>query len=191
MEEKKPKKKRVLDRYQKMDEADKENPIGQALKNKGGRPKIECTPELTDRICFLIESNSKGIKQICRENPDIPHPDTIFQWIAHNKVFSERYSEAKQKQVTSHIEETYEIADDISRDFMEAHDGSQRINTECVARSKIRIELRKWHAARLAPKVYGDRMYQETTNVDAENLIKTVADLQAEIDRLKKFERDY
>ena len=55
-----------------------------------------------------------------------------------------------------------EIADDASGDVkeIERKDGSSFtiLDQEFVARSKLKTEVRRWLAAKLAPEVYGDRI---------------------------------
>ena len=186
MQEKKPKKKRVLARYTPLAEEHKESPIAHALKRTGGRPAIPYTTEEGKRICEIIATTPKGLEHICRDNPDIPSTDTLYTWMHINQEFSELYSVAKQRQVAAHMEHTYELSDQLHEEIKQG-----TMPPEAIASSKLCIELRKWHAARLAPRLYGDKVFQENTNVESENLLKTVEDLQAEIDRLKKFEKDY
>lgn len=138
-------------------------PDGRKNNPNSGRPKIKCTPELAEKICNAISTTSASLKQICKENPEFPNPSTIFQWIAYDEIFSNLYLEAKQKQVLAHMEKTYEIADDVSMDEMIDDNGNVRMNGEFVARSKLRIELRKWQAARLMPRLFGDKIQNETT----------------------------
>ncbi len=186
MEEKKAKKKRELHRYTPLAEEQKESPIAHALKRTGGRPAIPYTTEEGIRICEIIATTPKGLEHICRDNPDIPKTDTLYTWMHINKEFSDMYLVAKQRQVAAHMEHTYHLSDQLHEEIKQGI-----MPAEAIASSKLCIELRKWHAARLAPRLYGDKVFQENTNVEGENLRKTVDELQAEIDRLKKFEKDY
>ena len=157
-------------------EKPKDKPEEIKKKHAGGRPKIPYTKEMANRIYFLISTQSKGIKQICRENPEIPGHETIFSWIHKISEFSELYLKAKQEQVMAHMEETYEIADDDSRDSMMDDYGNVKMDTEYVSRAKLRIELRKWQAARLMPKLFGDKIITEgTVTVRHEDALKELA----------------
>lgn len=166
-------------------------PDGRINNPNAGRPKIKCTPELAEKICNAIATTSASLKQICRDNAEFPNPSTIFQWIAYDKVFSNLYLEAKQRQVLVHMEETYEIAEDSSRDEMVGEHGESRFNGEFVARSKLRIELRKWQAARLMPRLFGDKAEVTNINVADEELKSTVSELKKSVDLLSKHEKDY
>ncbi len=186
MEEKKTKKRRGIARHAPLADEHKESPIAQAIKRTHGRPLIPYTHEEGVRICEIIARTPKGLSHICRDNPDIPSTDTLYTWMHRHPSFSEMYSVAKQRQVAAHMEHTYELSDELHEEIKQG-----TMPAEAIASSKICIDLRKWHAARLAPRLYGDKVFQENTNVEGENLRKTVDELQAEIDRLKKFEKDY
>ncbi len=156
-----------------------------------GRPKIQKTPELFKRICDLIAVTPKSIYDICKENPDIPKPSTLLDWIGHDEEFSRLYLDAKQKQVLAHMEETYKIADFGALDTTIGDDGKVRIDSEIVARAKIRIDLRKWQAARLMPRLFGEKTEVTTNSVADEELKSTVSEIKSAVDLLAKHERDY
>ena len=44
--------------------------------------------------------------------------------------------------------------------------GATRLNAEFVARSRLKVDTRKWLMARMAPKVYGDKVTQEVQGPD-------------------------
>jgi hypothetical protein len=57
------------------------------------------------------------------------------------------------------------IADDASKEFIVTtnEDGAQikRPDHEHINRARLRVDTRKWMAAKLAPKKYGDRVTNE------------------------------
>ncbi|MDP1573604.1 MAG: hypothetical protein Q8L78_01530 [Coxiellaceae bacterium] len=122
--------------------------------NKTGRPSIY-SAELAREICDKIASNSKGIKRLCAENPHWPNKDTIFSWLKNNSDFSDQYARAKRCQVEALVDDILEIADDASQDNTLNNQGDAVCNNEHIARSRLRIDTRKWMAAKLVPKVYG------------------------------------
>lgn len=156
-----------------------------------GRPAIEYTEEIGNRICHLIAITPRSLKRICEENPDLPHVDTIYTWRVKYKTFSDKYFEAKRQQAILLAEETLEISDDGTNDFMLGKDGQEILNSEHVQRSKLRVATRQWHAARLMPKLFGDRVQTETVDASKEELLETIKKLRNDIDLLKKHERDY
>jgi len=45
-----------------------------------------------------------------------------------------------------------------SGDYVTTSDGKRIVDHENIQRSRLRVDARKWAAARLAPKKYGDRL---------------------------------
>jgi hypothetical protein len=60
------------------------------------------------------------------------------------------------------VSQILEIADDARNDWVERN-GERVTDNETVQRSRLRVESRKWAAAKLLPKVYGDRLQQEVS----------------------------
>jgi hypothetical protein len=50
------------------------------------------------------------------------------------------------------------VADDASGDYVTTSDGQRIVDHENMQRSRLRADARKWTAARLAPKKYGDHI---------------------------------
>lgn len=121
-----------------------------------GRPPIELTQELADRICDLVASHTCGLERLCNMYPDIPSKFTINLWRLKNESFSSQYARAKLKQAELLAEECLEISDDSSGDKRINPDGFEGMNSEFVARSRLRVDTRKWLASKLLPKQYGD-----------------------------------
>lgn len=76
-------------------------------------------------------------------------------------------------------DEILEIADDGRNDWMEKHDKDGvmmgwRENGEAMRRSQLRIESRKWLAAKLLPKRWGDKTITEVTGADGAPLVPQV-----------------
>jgi hypothetical protein len=59
------------------------------------------------------------------------------------------------------IEEASLIADDGENDTYLDEQGKVRIDHDVIQRSKLRVEQRRWHAGRLNPKKYGDKVQIE------------------------------
>jgi hypothetical protein len=131
-----------------------------AEKHAGGRPSIY-TPELAAYICAQI-AEGKSVRTICLPD-DMPHMTTIFEWIANRPEFSKQYAYARDMQADKMAEETIQIADDGLNDTYLDDDGNKRTDHDVIARSRLRVDARKWYASKLAPKKYGDRITQEHT----------------------------
>jgi hypothetical protein len=130
------------------------------IKTKRGRPTTY-TLDLTKEICDSIASSSKGTKRLCKENKHWPCQDTLFTWLKIYPEFSEQYAQAKRCQIEVFIDEILDIADDSSQDEVMNAQGSITCNSQFIARSRLRIDTRKWLASKLVPKIYG---YQQKNN---------------------------
>lgn len=136
----------------------KENP--EAGKRKIGRPS-SYTPKLADAICAALAAG-KSLRTVCKQE-GMPSTVTVFAWMRKHPEFLSQYARAKEEAADAQVEEMIDIADDGTNDWMEAHDkdGScigWKLNGEHVQRSKLRIDTRKWIAAKMKPKKYGDRL---------------------------------
>lgn len=123
------------------------------------RPSIY-TKELAEKICGRL-AVGENLRAICREE-GMPHVDTIMQWNTENREgFSELYANARAAQAQYLFDELLEIADDGTNDFVEKEiDGGKFVinpNTEHIARSRLRVDTRKWYLSKVLPKVYGDK----------------------------------
>ena len=65
---------------------------------------------------------------------------------------------AREEQADKLFREIIEIADDKSGDCITTSDGKPIVDHENIQRSRLRVDARKWAAARLAPKKYGDQI---------------------------------
>lgn len=115
--------------------------------------------EAQDRICSEI-AEGKSLRTILREDEsgELPSMATIFRALAADEVFREQYTRAREAQADAIFDEILDIADDGKSDTYVDEDGNVRTDQEVVARSRIRIDARKWMAGKLRPKVYGDRV---------------------------------
>lgn len=128
-------------------------------KLKTGRP-TKFTQELADLICMRVATCSFGLRKMCAAYPDLPTSETIYEWRYKFPQFSSQFKEAKLKQAEFMTEELLEIADDANNDWMETLSDEEqslgwKVNGEHVQRSRLRIDTRKWIAAKLLPKTYG------------------------------------
>lgn len=134
-----------------------------------GRPS-DYTIELAEEICRAIAECTDGLQAICDRNPHFPTPQAIRGWKRKNSEFNAMYVQAKQDQVDILVEEILQISDDKSHDKIIKinADGEEYevCNTEYVNRSRLRVDTRKWMAAKLVPKIYGDRIQQEISGQD-------------------------
>jgi hypothetical protein len=140
-------------------------------KAKTGRPS-SFTPELADEICEQI-SLGKSLRTICDEQ-GMPDKATVFRWLAADEVFRDQYVRAREAQADHMAEELLEIADDGKNDSYKDDDGIERTNHDVVARSRLRVDARKWLMSKMAPKKYGDKITQEVTGANGAPLVPVI-----------------
>jgi hypothetical protein len=104
----------------------------------------------------------------------MPCAATVFTWLRIHPEFLEQYTRAKEESADALVEEMLDISDEASNDWMEVHDKENvgyRLNGEAINRSRLRVDTRKWIAAKLKPKKYGDKTQTEVTGPDGKDLI--------------------
>lgn len=136
-----------------------------AEKRPVGRP-CDFSQEIADRICEgLIEGSS--LRSICLAD-DMPSAATVCRWLGKFPEFREQYAHARVAQADTLTDEMLDIADDGTNDWMEKRNAAGDVvgveyNGDAVQRSKLRIDTRKWYAAKLDPKKFGDKVELEHT----------------------------
>jgi len=111
-----------------------------------GRP-TDYSNLLVSEICEQL-SEGKSLRSICSAKK-LPSCSTIFLWLSKYPEFSEQYARAREAQADYLVDEVIGIADE------------PVLSSEQVARNRLRVDARKWMAAKLRPKKYGDRIEHE------------------------------
>lgn len=131
-----------------------------ATESKIGRP-TDYLPEVAEDICNLLMLG-ESLRSVCKR-PGMPAIRTLMNWLQRHEDFMQQYARAREIQAELLAEQIIEIADDSSGDVIVDEDGREQTNHERVARSRLRVDARKWYASKLAPKKYGDRIHHEQT----------------------------
>lgn len=116
----------------------------------------EYTAEIATAICERI-SEGESLRAICRED-GMPDKTTVLRWLGANAPFRTQYAGAREAQADHMAEEILQIADDGLNDTYVDDDGQVRTDHDVIARSKLRVDARKWLASKMAPKKYGDKL---------------------------------
>lgn len=129
--------------------------------------KTTFTQEIADKICERL-ADGESLRSICLGD-GMPSRSTIFLWLESSEEFRTKYARARGFQAETLVDEMQDIADDGQNDWMEkfGRDGKTlgwEFNKEAAARSKLRLEQRRWFAEKLLPKKYGPKL---DLNVDA------------------------
>jgi hypothetical protein len=118
------------------------------------------TAELAETICARL-AQGESLRKICGHE-SMPDKATVLRWLAKDKhaAFRDRYALARELQADLLADEILEIADDSSKDMklVEVDEGPpvKIVNHEHIQRSRLRVDVRKWYASKVAPKKYGD-----------------------------------
>jgi hypothetical protein len=107
-----------------------------------------------DEICRRL-AEGESLRSAAKANGMAA--STVLDWIAANAEFGEQYARARQVGYQLLADELIEIADDASGDVIETEDGP-KVNAEFTARSRLRLDTRKWMLSKMLPKVYGDKL---------------------------------
>lgn len=126
--------------------------------------KSAYTLKIGDEICERL-INGESLRKICSDEC-MPNTATVCRWLAKHEAFREQYARAREAQADTLADEILDIADDGRNDTYQDEDGNDRTNHEVIARSKLRVDARKWLASKLAAKKYGDKVQQEHTGPD-------------------------
>lgn len=139
------------------------------MSNPIGRPSKKSL-EMLEAICNRL-AEGISLREVCR-GEGMPSAGTVCRWLADDPAFQEQYARAKDASADAIAEEILDIADNASNDWMERNDPENPgwvANHDHVARSRLRIDARKWLAGKMKPKKYGDKMHTEISDPDGNN----------------------
>jgi hypothetical protein len=140
-----------------------------------GRP-TDYNQKIADEICEAVATSTDGLKKIAARFPHFPNVDTIYTWRYRHKEFSDKYAEAKRKQADLLVEEITDISDDATNDYIIDENGNEKLNSEHVQRSRLRVDTRKWIACKLLPKVYGEKNKEKDDESSTQSLMQKLID---------------
>jgi hypothetical protein len=140
---------------------------------KIGRPStynVEIAAFICDRI-----SKGESLKAIC-SSPGMPDQVVVYGWLGRQPEFAQMYARAREEQADTLADEIAALADEEPRMVVDDK-GVARIDSAWVQWQKNRVEARKWVAAKLKPKKWGERIQVAG---DADNPVKVEAEVQAD-----------
>lgn len=112
-----------------------------------------------EKIFQLILSEIEegaSLRSICRRE-DMPSRTVFFEWLNNDESMADQYARACELRAESIFEEILDIADDTSNDTIITERGESP-NNEWIARSRLRVDARKWALSKMQPKKYGDKL---------------------------------
>ena len=124
----------------------------------GGRPTTYST-EMASYVCKIIATHGYGLKKLERMYEQFPHSSTIYAWLYDHPEFSSQYFDARRAQAAVLAEKMLDLAEEIPT--LEDKEGNERIDSGMLGRAKLEMEILKWHASKMAPRMFGDKKQSE------------------------------
>jgi hypothetical protein len=99
--------------------------------------------EIADRICERL-AGGESLVTICADE-GMPNRATVFRWLSAEETFRDMYARAREVQAEVLADEIVSLADKAPP------------LSDAVAQARLAIDARKWVAAKLLPRKYGER----------------------------------
>lgn len=117
----------------------------------------EYTEDMAIRICEQI-ALGRSLNSICAGD-DFPSVGGVYKWLSRYPAFVEMYTRAREDQADTLADQIVEIADERETVVKEMDGGTTAVvfDSTAVARNRLRVDARKWVAAKLKPRKYGER----------------------------------
>ena len=129
--------------------------IAQVFKRPIGAPRLEYDKGVGDFICeCLVQGMS--LRRIA-EIEGVPGIPTILDWCWREESFGKRYRAARKVQAEHEVLGLTDLADEKPWTYVD-QGGQERIDPAWTAWQKLRIDARRWNAAKLLPAIYGDNI---------------------------------
>ena len=104
------------------------------------------------RICERIAAG-ESLRSICRDQ-GMPPAAMIRHWLGESEAFRAAYTRAREDRADVLADEIIEIAD----------------RAEGPTAARLQVEARKWAAAKLAPKRYGEKPAPDPSGAEPKDL---------------------
>lgn len=131
---------------------------------------------VADLICEAL-AEGHSLRSICAAE-NMPAKSTVFKWLGEQQAFSDQYARAREAQADCLFDDILSIADDGRNDSYTDDEGRVRTDFDVIARSKLRVDARKWMAGKLRPKVYGEKVQTEFSGGLTVNSVKDMTNEQ-------------
>lgn len=101
--------------------------------------------------------------KICRDE-SMPHVATVYRWLSAHQTFRDMYTRAREDQADTLADEIQAIADEPmlgQKTTKKANGDVEVVEGDMIEHRRLRVDARKWIAAKLRPRKYGDRVEHE------------------------------
>ena len=139
--------------------------------------------EVFDEICLRI-AEGESLRKICKDEK-MPNITTVWHWLNNNEALDKQYARAREEQAETLVDEIIDISDEKKDDTYLDEEGNEVINQEVIARSRLRVDARKWVASKLKPKRFGDYTKIQAEVKDTSSTSSWLGEVLSEIDNNK------
>jgi hypothetical protein len=115
----------------------------------------------------------------------MPSLVAVWKWLNNSDELVKQYTRAREEQAETFVDEILDIADDNKDDTSIDENGKLIINQEVIARSRLRVDSRKWIASKLKPKRFGDYTKIQAEVKDTSSTSSWLGEVLSEIDKNK------
>lgn len=125
------------------------------------KPKVKA-PTLfeatADRVLAGLAEN-KSLRAVCK-GEGMPSCQRVLAWLEDPEKadFAEQYTRTRARAYEQMADEIIEISDSGENDTYIDDNGMAKTDTDVIARSKLRVDSRKWLLSKMLPKVFGDKL---------------------------------
>lgn len=134
-----------------------------------GRP-TDYAPAIVDVICDRL-ADGESLRAICAAE-NMPNRSTVFRWLRSYPEFAALYAIAREAQADAYADDVVALADEqiigeivTTKDVVVGKGDAatiepvvERKTADAVDRSRLMVDSRKWAAARMSPRKYGNRL---------------------------------
>ncbi len=139
------------------------------------------TVQLGDRICHLVATHPMGYHPLRKMYPDLPCAQVVRDWRLKFPEFNAKYLDAKRFQAEILVEEIDDLLPEDVQTYLDDR-GNTRIDAPSASMLIAKINNRKWMAARLAPRRFGDDKRVEDLEGQNNAMRQELLNLRAELD---------
>lgn len=111
-----------------------------------------------DKIPEVLESirETGNLRKSCAKH-GVKLP-SFLRWVSEDKDLADQYASAREIGLEAMAHDILDIADDGTNDTYVDDQGNTRTDYDVIARSRLRVDSRKWLLSKLMPKKYGDKL---------------------------------
>jgi len=118
--------------------------------------------KIVESIIILI-TQGQSIAKACKEVE--VSSSTYMVWLSRSEDYARAHANAMASRADVIFEEILEIADNTEDDIITNSDGNKVTNHNVIQRDRLRVDTRKWIAAKMNPKKYSDKQFIETKDL--------------------------